>query len=96
MNMREDAVEIDWTDDGIRVTSAWDVYIAKTANEQDDLRRALIDVTHPKATPKQVARLAGVNIRTLYSFTAGTHVLTRRNYAALSDVVRRLQAGGGA
>lgn len=86
-------VEIDWGPDGVTVKSAWDIYRDNVDEEQGKLRRAVVDLTHPKATPKQLARMAGMNVRTLYSFTAGTHILNRKHAEALTAAVRRIEGG---
>lgn len=73
--------------------TAWDDYIAEVRRTQDPLRDVVNGLCKPRVTPKGLARLSGLQLRTVYSFMNGSHTLRGDHFDALQAAVEALQGG---
>jgi len=71
--------------------TSWDRYIEGMRQFQSPLREEVIGMCRPRATPKGLARLAGLEVNMVYRFMRGDHTLTPANYDRLLAAVEALR-----
>jgi predicted transcriptional regulator len=59
--------------------------------EEAELRATVYRITHPKITAKKLARLAGIDVRTLYSFADGHRTPQPNTLRRLADAIEGLE-----
>lgn len=59
--------------------------------EQAELRAEVYKATHPRIPAKKLARLAGMNVRTLYEFADGHRTLQPNTLRRLAEAMEGLR-----
>lgn len=73
--------------------TAWDSYIENTRIDQAALLDEVRGLVRPRITRKALARLSGLNLRTLDSFMNGEHTLRPDHFDRLQAAVEALEGG---
>jgi len=90
-----DPTEITWGPHGVtheEKPNAWRHELDRRYVEQAELRAQVYAATHPRIPAKKLARLAGMNVRTLYEFADGHRTLQPNKLRRLAQAMEGLRS----